>query len=181
MGKRSRKAGRLDRPAPPPGAERARAAGPADAFRTRAEKSEAKNAEVRATLTQLEPGEYPLPLKLAIGTCIVLVAINAAMAIGGYELEEGEGTAYVQLALFSGVILMAVWGMWKHRYWAVLGFQALLALTIVIASLALITASNLWAVVLCASVIAYGSWLFWKMIRVMARIQMPEARRRPPG
>lgn len=180
MGKRSRKAGRLDRPAPPPGAERAKATpDPTDAFRARAAKTEAKNVEVRESLVHLAPGEYPLPLRLAIGTCIVLAISNLVFYLGGYEVEGG-GNAIGGLILFEVVLIAAAVGMVKHRYWAVLGFQALLALTVLIAGLSVVVASNLWALVLCLAVIAYGGWLFWKMVRVMARIQMPEQRRRPP-
>ena len=37
-------------------------------------------------------------------------------------------------------MLTAAWGMWRVRYWAVLGMQALLGLLIVILSLVLVTA-----------------------------------------
>jgi amino acid permease len=62
------------------------------------------------------------------------------------------------------------------RYWAVLGFQALLALVVLVFTLFLLRASNLLAVALCVAVIGLGGWLFFKLIRAMARIQMP---RRP--
>jgi hypothetical protein len=68
------------------------------------------------------------------------------------------------------------WGMWNLRYWAVLGFQALLAVTIIIAALSLAVASNLLAVLLCLVIIVPGSWLFWKLVRVLARLQMPQRR-----
>jgi len=66
--------------------------------------------------------------------------------------------------------------MWKARYWAVLGFQALLAFLVIVASLALMVASNVWAVLQCLAVVGFGGWLFWKLIRAMARIQLPERR-----
>jgi lipopolysaccharide export LptBFGC system permease protein LptF len=65
------------------------------------------------------------------------------------------------------------------RYWAVLGFQALLALVVLIFSLFLLRASNLEAVVVCVLVVGLGGWLFFKLIRAMARIQMPERPQRP--
>jgi hypothetical protein len=37
-------------------------------------------------------------------------------------------------------------------------------------------ASNVLAVVLCLAVIVPGGYLFWKLIRAMARIQMPTRR-----
>ena len=78
---------------------------------------------------------------------------------------------------FAALMLVAAWGMWNLRYWAVLGFQALLAVTIVIAALSLAVASNLTAVALCLAIIGPGGWLFWKLVRVLARLQMPQRRR----
>ena len=40
----------------------------------------------------------------------------------------------------------------------------------------LAVASNVLAVVLCVAVIVPGGFLFWKLIRAMARIQMPTRR-----
>jgi hypothetical protein len=68
--------------------------------------------------------------------------------------------------------------MWHHRYWAVLGFEALLGITVAIAALSLLVASNLAAVALCVVTIGLGGWLFWKLVRVMARLQAPERRPR---
>jgi hypothetical protein len=59
----------------------------------------------------------------------------------------------------------------------VLGFQALLAITISIAALALMVAGNLWAVLLCLATIGLGGWLFWSLVRVLGRMKVP----RPPS
>jgi hypothetical protein len=75
------------------------------------------------------------------------------------------------------VMAAAAIGMWTVRYWAVLGFQVLLGVSLVIALLGLLRASNLAAVLVCLAVIALTGPLFWLLIRSMARIQMP---RRPP-
>ena len=64
--------------------------------------------------------------------------------------------------------------MWKARYWAVLGFQALLAITALVGFLSLLVASNVLAVLLSLVVLAGSGVLFYKLIRAMARIQMPE-------
>jgi hypothetical protein len=71
-------------------------------------------------------------------------------------------------------MLLAAWGMWQQRYWAVLGFAALLALITVAFSLLLLIASNLLAVVVCLAFALSAGWLFWKLIRVMGRMQAPE-------
>jgi hypothetical protein len=70
-------------------------------------------------------------------------------------------------------------GMWRARYWAVLGFQTLLAFAIVIWSLLLIQAENVWGALLAIAIIAAAGTMFWFLVKAMARIQMPE--RRPPS
>jgi hypothetical protein len=67
--------------------------------------------------------------------------------------------------------------MWKLRYWAVLGFEALLALTVLIAGLSLTVASNVAAVALSGGICVLGGWLFFKLVKAMARIQLPEGPR----
>jgi hypothetical protein len=71
------------------------------------------------------------------------------------------------------------WGMWRARYWAVLGFQLLLILLIFSAlyGLMLQTASVL-QVALTLALLAGSAALFYRMVKAMARIQMPE--RAPP-
>jgi hypothetical protein len=64
--------------------------------------------------------------------------------------------------------------MYRRRYWAVLGFEALLAFQILVTSLALVVASTLVAAGACVLSIALAGWLFWKLVRVMARIQAGE-------
>ena len=71
--------------------------------------------------------------------------------------------------------------MWKARYWAVLGMQTLLALTIVVSALGLIQAVNWWAFVLVSLILVLSGTLFWFLVKAMARIQMPSGRARPSG
>jgi hypothetical protein len=61
--------------------------------------------------------------------------------------------------------------MYRRSYWAVLGFEALLAFQILVTSLALVVASTITAAALCLISILLGGWLFWKLVRVMGRIQ----------
>jgi hypothetical protein len=64
--------------------------------------------------------------------------------------------------------------MWYLRYWAVLGFQTLLAIGVLGFSLALVKVSSvLWGAV-CVVVIIAGGFLFIKLVRVLSRIQMPK-------
>jgi hypothetical protein len=67
--------------------------------------------------------------------------------------------------------------MWHKRYWAVLGFQAMLGLVILFFALLLVRASNALGFVVGAVVVLGGGFLFFKLVRVLSRIQMPT----PPG
>jgi hypothetical protein len=139
--------------------------------------SEARNAEVRAQLRPLTEGERPGAVTIGA----IVAAVLAVVVIVGYArgARIGDRGSLAGAVLLAGVLLAAAWGMWKVRYWAVLGFQALLAFQVIVASLALLVASNVLAAVLCLAVIGFGGWLFWKLIRAMARIQMPERRPAP--
>ncbi|MFA9269713.1 hypothetical protein LRS13_05155 [Svornostia abyssi] len=130
-------------------------------------RSEAKNAEVRATLTPLEPGERPLPLLIAIGVAIVLAAVNLVGTI------ISDDVPLVGTIIFCVVMGMAAYGLWNQRAWAVLGFLALLGIILAFATLSLLVASNLAAVAFCVALIAGAGTLFWKLIRVLGRIQAP--------
>jgi hypothetical protein len=59
----------------------------------------------------------------------------------------------------------------------VLGFEGLLAFQILATSLALVVASTILAAAVCLIGIGLGGWLFWKLVRVMGRMQAGERRR----
>jgi hypothetical protein len=66
--------------------------------------------------------------------------------------------------------------MWRARYWGVLGFEAILGFQIIVLALALIRVEQWWVALIVVAVIGALGWLFWKLVRVMARLQMPERR-----
>jgi hypothetical protein len=138
-------------------------------------RGEAANEAVRADLTGIGPGERPTALVVAVVVATALGVANVALYAAGVDVR-GESPSAGGAISFAVIMLIAAWGMWTLRYWAVLGFQALLAVTIVIAALSLAVASNLTAVVLCLVIVLPGSWLFWKLVRVLARLQMPQRR-----
>jgi threonine/homoserine/homoserine lactone efflux protein len=72
------------------------------------------------------------------------------------------------------VLLVLAWGMWKAKYWAVLGMQTLLALTLIASSLGLVTVGSAVAAVVLVLILVGAGALFWFMVKAMARIQMPE-------
>ena len=66
-------------------------------------------------------------------------------------------------------------GMWRSRYWAVLGFQTLLLLTLVASALGLVQVQTIPEAVATVSLLLGSGLLFYFMIRAMARIQMPSS------
>jgi threonine/homoserine/homoserine lactone efflux protein len=68
--------------------------------------------------------------------------------------------------------------MWKARYWAVLGFQASLALIMLAAALGLVQVATVVQGIATFAILVGASVLFYFMVKALARIQMPE--RRPP-
>ena len=74
------------------------------------------------------------------------------------------------------------YGMWRARYWAVLGFQALLVIVLIAASLGLVQATKLAQAIGTSVLIVGAGALFYFMIKAMARIQMPQRPgAEPPG
>ncbi len=130
-----------------------------------------RDEAVRATLEPLASGERPLAVTVAAFVALALVVL----VLVGYFTHTTIGTrpTVPQTTILIAVLLAAAGGMWRARYWAVLGFEMLLAFQLVVAFLSLLVAGNLLAVALEVAVIGLGGWLFYKLIRAMARIQMP--------
>jgi hypothetical protein len=148
-----------------------------DALRRGYARGEARNERIRDSLEPLGPGERPGAVTVAAVVAALLAAVNVVLMLAGFEVN-GERPAPGGTILFAALMLVAAYGMWRAKYWAVLGFQALLALTIVIAATALLVASNVAAVALCVTIVGLGGWLFWKLVRALARLQMPDRRSR---
>jgi len=161
VGKRSRK-----RRAEP-------ATSPRPAPQPRASRSEAKNAAVRAQLEPLERGERPGAVTVGAAVATVLAIGNVVLYIAGVKVSGQKPTVQ---GIAGPTLIMAVcaYGMWRAKYWAVLGMEALLGLVIIIFGLLLATAENLQAVLVSVAVIGLSGWLFWKLVKAMARIQMPK-------
>ena len=104
------------------------------------------------------------------------VANLIALAFGYNAGEDtlSPGGKLTGSILVTGVLALMAWGMWKARYWAVLGMQTLLAIMLIICSLGLVTATSAWALVLLVTMIVAAGTLFWFLVKAMARIQMPE-------
>jgi hypothetical protein len=131
----------------------------------------AKDEEARAALVPLAPGERPTAVTVAFGVAVLAFLANLVALVLKFGDGDGRETSYTLI----GCILLAImaWGMWHARYWAVLGMQALLGISVLLASLALITAVNVPAALFALVIVAGGGTLFWFLVKSMARIQMP--------
>jgi hypothetical protein len=138
-------------------------------------RSEIKNAEARAKLVALREGERPGAVTAAALVTGILLLMNIAAAIFGYDAPGGgsKGGPLVVYALLLGAM---TWGLWRARYWAVLGMQALLALTMLVAGLQLPLAADVGSALLAGTIFIGAGTLFWFLVKAMARIQMPERR-----
>jgi hypothetical protein len=120
----------------------------------------------------------------AIVATLFAIANLVALAFGYNASEDtvSPGSDVTGSILATLVVGIVAYGMWRARYWGVLGMQTLLALTLVFSSLTLLFANSLWAAFLLVLMLAGAGTLFWFLIKAMARIQMPErpsASRRP--
>jgi hypothetical protein len=132
------------------------------------ERSRLRAEAARAGLTPLAPGERPLGIKLAVALALLVAAANlVAVAAGAGDQPPARGLA------FAALMLAAAAGLWARMYLAVIAFEGLLALSILYAALSLAFASNALAVALALTVIVLCVPVFWLLIRVMARLQVP--------
>lgn len=127
----------------------------------------------RHALRPLATGERPLALLVAVAVAVVL-ALGVLFSVATVHDLARHGGSLPGGLLLTGVLLALAWGMYQRRYWAVLGFEALLAFQMIVTSLALIVAETLLAAGLCLVSIGLAGWLFWKLVRVMGRIQAGE-------
>jgi hypothetical protein len=140
--------------------------------------SAAREEAAREALAPLAPGEHPIALRVAMAVALLLAAGVIVGALTVHDLRHAGGSLPGALFIAAVLVLMAG-GMRRHRYGAVLGFEALIAFQVIVTSLALVVASTLRAAAICIVAVGLGGWLFWKLIRVMGRIQAGE--RGPPG
>jgi len=146
-----------------------------------ARRSEERNAEARAKLEPLEQGERPTAVTVgAVVSALIAIIFTASAvvaAIGSVEISGNEPSPF-PLAVFAGALWLMAWGMWKARYWAVLGFQMLLVLFMLASAAGIVGATTILQGIATLLVLAGSGVLFYFLIRSMARIQMPD---RPGG
>jgi hypothetical protein len=158
------------------GAER-RAAG-AERRAAMAERTEEKNRRVRESLDPLEPNERPTVVTISAIVALVIAVGNplAYLLLPSLGVDRPPLINVVWPTILMG---MAAYGLWRARYWAVLGFDVLLVFLMLACVNLLIIASNAVVAVVAVLLIVGAGALFFFMVKAMARIQMPE--RRAPG
>jgi hypothetical protein len=164
-------------PADPTPRKRKRRGAEAPSPRERMEKgyarAEQRNQQVRESLEPLAEGERPLVVTAgAVVAGLVALSILAGY-LAGVKVEGAKPhlTQVLAPALIMGLMS---WGMWRARYWAVLGFQLLLVFLIFSAVFGLaVQASTVGEFAATLGLLAVAGGFFFFMVKAMARIQMP--------
>lgn len=108
----------------------------------------------------------------AVATGIV-TTVNVVLYIAGEKIQ-GKHPALISMLLFTGLMYAMTWGLWRARYWAVLGLEGILGIVLVIFSLFALRIETLADVIISLGILVPCGALFWFLIKAMARIQMPE-------
>ena len=197
MGARSRKRGRTGAPAPAaasapepepsahkplpePGGDLledgpvAHEADASDGMRRGYARGRARDEAIRMSLEPLEEGERPRAVTVAAIVALFFAVANVIATLTGDDLSSDNGDPVTFAIVTTSILVLAAAGMWARKYWAVLGFQCILGLQIVVFSLALLRVQKWWLGILMVIAIGLLGVLFWKLIRAMARLQMPE-------
>lgn len=136
-------------------------------------RAEQRNQTVREGLEPLAEGERPLVVTVgAVLAGLVALSILAGY-LAGVEVE-GDKPRLAQVLAPALIMGTMSWGMWRARYWAVLGFQLLLVFLIFSAVFGLaVQASSVAEFAATTGLLAVAGTLFYFMVKAMARIQMP--------
>jgi hypothetical protein len=135
-------------------------------------RSRERDAVVREQLAPLPAGARPTVVTVAALAAAALAATNLVALVARFDPDEGGKT--VGSLAGSALLALLAGGMWRARYWAVLAFEALLGVSVVLAALALLTAANAAALVLALAIVLAAGTLFVLLVKAMARIQMPD-------
>lgn len=150
----------------------------AEAERRGISRSEIRNERAREDLEPLEAGERPTVVTIgALVSLAIALSILIAYA-AGVKVDVDNSTVDERpnaFQVFPPAILFLVmaWGMWGARYWAVLGFQAIMAIIMIGAFLTLIAATTVFKAISAGVILIAVGALFWFTVKALARIQMP--------
>ena len=161
---------------PPPGEEprKRKQRGGGDRMKEGYAKAEQRNQAAREALTPLAEGERPTVVTVGA----VVAGLIALSIVAGYLAGvkvNGEAPRVPQVAAPALIMGVMSWGMWRARYWAVLGFQLILVFLIFSAVFGLaVQASTVAQFAATLGLLAVAGTFFFFMVKAMARIQMPE-------
>jgi hypothetical protein len=136
-------------------------------------RAEERNREAREALEPLAEGERPLVVTIGA----VVSGLVAASIVGGYlaGVHVSGGQPKLPQVLAPSLLMgIMAWGMWRARYWAVLGFQLILVFLIFSAVFGLtVQAATIGQIAATLGLLAVSGGFFYFMVKAMARIQMP--------
>ncbi len=136
-------------------------------------RAEERNQAVRESLEPLAEGERPLVVTIAAAVAGLIAASILIGYLAGVQVE-GEKPRLAQVLAPALIMGVMSWGMWRARYWAVLGFQLLLIFLIFSAVFGLaVQASSVAQIAATLGLLAIAGTFFFFMVKAMARIQMP--------
>ena len=136
-------------------------------------KAEERNQAAREALEPLAEGDRPLAVTIgaAVSALIALSIVGGYLAGAHVNGEQPKVPQVLAPALLMGIMS---WGMWRARYWAVLGFQLILVFLIFSAVFGLAAqAASVTQVAATLGLLIVSGTFFYFMVKAMARIQMP--------
>jgi hypothetical protein len=136
-------------------------------------RTQRRDAEARANLKPLAPGERPTVIWISALLAGALGLANFIAWLAGDKIN-GKHPAAGGILIFTALMCACAVGLWRMWYGAVLGFMALLAIIGTLFSLYLVEASNLLGFIVAPLIIVVAGFLFFKLVRVLSRIQMPQ-------
>ena len=149
---------------------------PADRMARGYAKAEQRNQAAREALEPLSEGERPTVVTVGA----VVAALIALSILGGYLAGvevDGEKPRWAQVVAPALIMGVMAWGMWRARYWAVLGFQLILVIVLFSAFFGLLVGvSSVSQAIGTVALLAVAGTFFYFMVKAMARIQMPSRR-----
>jgi hypothetical protein len=135
---------------------------------------EEKNRAAREALEPLQEDERP-PVVTAAAIISMTLAVLSLAGFAFWDVLRDDprpnGIGAVSFAILVGAM---AYGLWRTRYWAVLGFQAALVLVILAATLQMISALTVGLLIGNLAIVAIAGTLFYFMVKALARIQLPE-------
>jgi hypothetical protein len=142
-------------------------------------KAEVRNQAARDALVPLGDGERP-PVVTVSAVLAALVALSILVTFAAGVKVNGSTPHLSTIAAPVVILGVLAWGMWRAQYWAVVCFQIVLVFLIFTAVYGLLVeATSAVEFATSFGLLVVSSVLFWKMVKAMARIQMPD--RLPPG